>query len=153
MLIMPVASRDIDVQILDHPVQPVAVEPFPEPAGAECTFVGRTRMEVHPEHGALLHLTYEAYVPLARRVLTDLAEQAADRFACHAVRIHHAVGDVPIGGASVLVQVACEHRSDAFAACRFLIDELKRSAPIWKRQRWADGASWSAGTPAEPGET
>ena len=51
---MGTASTDIDVQILDRPVQPVAMEPFPAPAGAECAFVGRTRMEVHPEHGALV---------------------------------------------------------------------------------------------------
>jgi molybdopterin synthase catalytic subunit len=152
MLAMAVAPRDIDVQILDHPVQPAAVEPFPEPAGAECAFVGRTRAQVHPEHGALTQLTYEAYVPLARRVLADLAGQAADRFDCHAVRIHHAVGDVPIGAASVLVQVACGHRGEAFAACRFLIDGLKASAPIWKRERWADGTTWATGNPVEPEE-
>lgn len=150
---MAAAPTDIDVQILDHPVQPVAFAPFPAPAGAECTFLGRTRMEVHPRHGALVHLTYQAYEPLARQVLTDLAGQAADRFECHVVRVHHAVGDVPIGQASVLVQVVCGHRAEAFAACRFLIDGLKAAAPIWKRQRWADGTTWSTGSPVETGES
>jgi molybdopterin synthase catalytic subunit len=153
MLRMAVASRTIDVRILDHPVQPQALAPFPEAAGAECSFLGRTRREVHPEHGALVRLAYEAYVPLAQRVLTDLARQAADRFDGRAVRIHHAVGDVPVGEASVLVQVACGHRGDAFGACRFLIDGLKTSAPIWKREFWADGTTWSTGHPVEPGET
>ncbi len=142
----------IDVQILDHPVGVAAVTPFPESAGAECSFLGRTRMEVHPRHGRLVRLSYEAYVPLARRTLSDLAEEAAGRFECSVVRIHHAVGEVPVGDASVLVQVVCGHRAGAFEACRFLIDRLKKTAPIWKRELWADGTSWSPGTPvSRPG--
>ena len=149
---MAAAPPDIDVRILDHPVQPVSLEPWPQAAGAECAFVGRTRMEFHPEHGALVRLSYEAYRPLAERVLTDLAGHAAERFDCRAVRLHHAVGDVPLGAASVLVQVVCGHRDGAFAACRFLIDELKKQAPIWKREHWADGTTWSTGNPVAPGE-
>jgi molybdopterin synthase catalytic subunit len=152
MTVMPVASPSIDIQVLEHPVRPASMEPFPQSAGAECAFVGRTRMDVHPRHGALVELVYEAYVPLARRVLADLAEDAAVRFGCQALRIHHATGTVPIGQASVLVQVACGHRGDAFAACRFLIDGIKSTAPIWKRQRWADAATWSTGTAVEPPE-
>jgi molybdopterin synthase catalytic subunit len=150
---MPAAPPLIDVQILETPVQPVSVEPFPDSCGAECVFLGRSRLETHPEHGALVNLTYEAYAPLARRVLAELARQAVERHACRAVRIHHAVGDVPVGAASVLVQVACGHRDEAFAACRFLIDRLKATAPIWKREHWADGATWSTGGPVEPLET
>ncbi|MHC4219305.1 MAG: molybdenum cofactor biosynthesis protein MoaE [Planctomycetota bacterium] len=150
---MSAAGPDIDVQILDHPVGAVAVEPFPQPAGAECAFLGRTRQDVHPEHGALVELTYEAYVPMAQRVLAELAEEAAQRFDCRVVRIHHAVGEVPIGQASVLVQVVCGHRDAAFTACRFLIDRLKTAAPIWKRERWADGVTWSRGHPVRPEES
>ncbi len=144
----------IDVQILDHPVQALGVEPFPESAGAECSFLGRTRLDVHPKHGRLVRLSYQAYVPLARRTLSDLAEQASREFDCDMVRIHHAVGEVPLGDASVLVQVVSSHRAKAFEACRFLIDRLKDTAPIWKRELWADGASWSEGTPvAGPGSS
>ena len=91
----------IDVQILDHPVQAQPVEPFPESAGAECSFLGRTRLEVHPEHGRLVRLSYQAYIPLARHTLSDLAEQASRQFECDMVRIHHAVGEVPIGAVLV----------------------------------------------------
>ncbi len=52
----------------------------------------------------------------------------------------------------MLVQVVCGHRDDAFGACRFLIDELKRAAPIWKREEWADGTTWSKGHTARPPE-
>ena len=85
----------IDVQILDHPVEREPVDPFPEPAGAECVFLGRTRMEVHPEHGALRRLTYHAYLPLAQRTLDRLAEEAARRFGCLTVRIHESLGARP----------------------------------------------------------
>ncbi len=139
----------IDVQILDRPVRAHAVRPFPESAGAECAFLGRTRKEEHPQHGTLRRLSYEAYVPLARRTLDELAESAARQFNCDVVRIHHAVGEVPVGEASVLVQVVCGHRAKAFEACRFLIDRLKSTVPIWKREQWADGTSWSQGTPVD----
>ncbi len=143
------ASRcEFDIQLLDRPVGVVPFEPFPDAAGAECVFLGRTRIETHPRHGKLVRLEYEAYRPMALRVLRNIAQQAADRFECLAIRIHHATGVVPPGEASVLVQVVTGHRGASFEACRFLIDELKKSAPIWKREHWADGATWSRGEPA-----
>lgn len=143
------AAPVIDVRILDRPVAATPLEPFPAPAGAECVFLGRTRHEVHPEHGALERLEYEAYRPLAERQLVELAEMAAARFACETVRIHHALGEVRVGEASVLIQVACGHRQRAFEACRFLIDRLKATVPIWKRETWDDGTTWAEGTPVE----
>ncbi len=145
---MPAAPA-IDVRICDRPVGMVDADHFPPDAGAECVFLGRTRGETHPRHGTLTRLSYEAYRPLADRTLTDLARDATRRFDCMFVRIHHAVGDVPVGDASVLVHVVCGHRAQAFEACRFLIDRLKASAPIWKRELWADGTSWSRGTPVD----
>ena len=144
---------------------PLPSEPPPQPSpqgggspdlswgnsgGGECVFLGRTRGELHPEHGALLRLRYEAYGSMAEGVLRELAEEAVERFGCLLVRVHHAVGVVDIGEASVLVQVVCGHRGEAFEACRFLIDELKKRVPIWKKEEWADGTSWSEGTPGPP---
>lgn len=83
--------------------------------------------------------------------MRELAEQAISRFECTAVRLHHAMGDVAVGEASVLVQVACGHRDQAFTACRFLIDELKRHVPIWKREVWQDGTTWAEGVPVQRG--
>jgi molybdopterin synthase catalytic subunit len=133
----------IDVQLFDHPVRMLALEPFPREAGGECVFLGRTRLEHHPQHGELRRLSYEAYREMAERVLRDLAQQTIERFECFAVRVHHAIGEVPVGEASVLVQVVCGHRDKAFAACRFLIDRLKSDAPIWKREQWERGETWS----------
>jgi molybdopterin synthase catalytic subunit len=87
---------------------------------------------------------------MAMKMLEALARDAVQKHGCFAVRIHHALGEVPPGEASVLVQVACPHRAAAFEACRFLIDRLKAEAPIWKREVWHDGATWSPGAPVAP---
>ena len=140
-------SAVIDVQLMRRPVAYAPIEPFPHEAGGECVFLGLTRAEVNPKHGKLLRLSYEAYEPMAQAMLGDLANEAAMLFGCMFVRIHQALGDVALGEASVLVQTACAHRGAAFDACRFAIDSLKRLAPIWKREVWEDGTTWSAGNP------
>ena len=142
----------VDIQLVPHPIQGDATRPefplgFPPDAGAECVFIGRTRAEAHPVHGPLVRLDYHAYEAMAATVLRALADRAIADYGCSAVRIHHATGPVAIGEASVLVQVACGHRDKAFAACRMLIDRLKAEAPVWKREVWSDGATWSQGTP------
>jgi molybdopterin synthase catalytic subunit len=147
------SSPVIDVRLVDGPVRYEPIEPFPPPAGAESVFLGRTREERHADHGDLQRLEYEAYAAMAERVLREIAREALERFRCRAVRVHHAIGDVPPGEASVLVQVVTAHRSEAFDACRFLIDELKKRAPIWKREQWADGTTWSTGQPVAAPET
>jgi len=139
----------IDVQLTDQPVAVQGMKPFLPTCGAECVFLGRTRGERHEVHGDLIKLSYEAYRPLAERTLRDLAEEAVARFGCAAVRLYHAMGDVPVGEASVLVQVWCGHREQAFEACRFLIDALKARAPIWKREVWSDGTTWAEGVPVQ----
>ncbi len=138
----------VEVRLSDGPVPIAAIEPFPASCGAECLFVGRTRREMHEQHGLLIRLSYEAYRPMAEDVLRGLAQQAVERFGCKAVRVVHAVGEVGPGEASVIVQTACGHRAAAFESCRFLIDELKKVAPIWKREEWADGTTWAEGAPA-----
>ena len=148
---MPSLDAHIDVQLTDRPVQFTPIDPFPHTAGGECAFLGRTRIETHPSHGRLIRLSYEAYAPMAEQVLHDLACQAREQFGCLFIRIHHAACEVPTGEASVLVQTACAHRAAAFDACRFLIDRLKSQAPIWKREVWQDGVTWSAGVPVQGG--
>lgn len=142
----------IDVQIRSGPV--VAMDPPSLAAGGgECVFLGRTRHEIHTEHGSLCCLDYEAYEDMALTKLHDLAAAAIDRFDCLFVRVHHSTGEVPVGQPSVLVQVVCGHRAEAFEACRFLIDELKEQVPIWKREVWERGTSWSPGHAVAPDTT
>lgn len=144
---MPNGQAVIDVRMCDGPVKYDQPEVFPSQAGAECVFLGRTRGEHHPDHGGLLGLTYEAYQPMALREMKRLAEEAAARFGCLLVRMAHATGRIDPGQASVLIQVATPHRAEAFDACRFLIDGLKSSLPIWKREEWDDGRTWVEGNP------
>lgn len=140
--IMPGALR---ATVTDaHALDPAA------PVGAECMFLGRTRSESNDRHGDLMALEYEAHETMALKILNDLARIAIERFDCRLVRMHHAIGRVAVGEASVFVQVLTAHRDESFVACRFLIDELKKSVPIWKREVWKDGTTWVDGRPATP---
>jgi len=118
---------------------------WPADCGAESVFVGRTRRETHPEFGPLVRLEYEVYAPMAEKLLETMAREAAERWGCRAIRLTHAQGAVAPGKASVVVQVAAPHRSEAFAACRHLIDLIKHELPIWKREIWERGTTFVEG--------
>ena len=107
-------------------------------AGGIAMFIGAVRD--HDHGGAVLSLSYTAH-PSAAAELRRVAEKTAASFAVRAVAAVHRVGDLAVGDLAVIVAVACDHRDEAFEACRFLIDELKASVPIWKQQRFADGSS------------
>ena len=94
-----------------------------------------------------LYLDYEAYEPMALKQLQGLAEQARERFGVGGVSIIHRIGRLQIGETSVLIAVASAHRSAAFDACRWLIDTLKKTVPIWKKEHFEDGAVWADGDP------
>ena len=135
-----------DIHLSQEPVRISTWTPFPL-GGAECSFLGVTRPDHHEDHGDLIALEYEAHEVMALSAMHALAEEATRRWSLLAVRSHHALGPVRIGEASVAIQVVCGHRPEAFEACRWLIDELKSQVPIWKKERWQDGSSWSEGTP------
>jgi molybdopterin synthase catalytic subunit len=117
----------------------------------------------HPEDGAAvlfdgvvrnntrgrrtLYLDYEAYEVMALKQMEDLAERAIAQFGVRGVRIVHRLGRLQIGETSVLIVVASAHRAPAFDACRWLIDTLKRTVPIWKKEYFEDGAVWADGEP------
>jgi MoaE-MoaD fusion protein len=94
-----------------------------------------------------LHLDYEAYEEMAAKQMAELAAQARERFGVRQVTMVHRLGRLEIGETSVLIVVASAHRGQAFDACRWLIDTLKKTVPIWKRETFADGAVWAAGEP------
>jgi molybdopterin synthase catalytic subunit len=109
-------------------------------SGGVCAFAGCTRAETHADHGALAALAYEAYGEMAQREMERLAADAKARWLLSAVVLIHRVGTVPVGDCSVVTAAAGGHREEAFAACRWLIDTLKRDVPIWKKEIWASGA-------------
>jgi molybdopterin synthase catalytic subunit len=94
-----------------------------------------------------LYLDYEAYEEMALKQMNGLAEQARERFGVRQVTIVHRLGRLEIGETSVLIVVASAHRGAAFDACRWVIDTLKKTVPIWKKETFADGAVWADGEP------
>jgi len=94
-----------------------------------------------------LFLDYEAYEEMALKQMNGLIEQALSQFRVREIAIVHGIGRLQIGETSVLIVVASAHRAAAFEACRWLIDTLKRTVPIWKKEYFEDGAVWADGEP------
>jgi molybdopterin synthase catalytic subunit len=113
--------------------------------GASVIFEGIVRN--HSRGRRTLFLEYEAYEEMALKELESLASQAISQFEIRDVAIVHRLGRVEIGETSVLIVVASAHRAAAFEACRWLIDTLKRTVPIWKKEHFEDGAVWADGEP------
>ena len=113
--------------------------------GAVVVFDGIVRN--HSRGRQTLHLDYEAYEEMAARQLSELSSQAIEKFGVRHVTLVHRLGRLLIGETSVLIVVASAHRAQAFEACRWLIDTLKQTVPIWKQETFVDGAVWAAGEP------
>jgi molybdopterin synthase catalytic subunit len=145
----PVHNPWIDAQVCAGPLHYEEL-PWPQSCGAEAVFIGRSRAERHTEHGELLSLDYEGYPQMMEPLLHRLALRAARDHRLLAVRARHALGPIPLGAASVLIQCAAGHRAEAFTGCRWLIDEIKRSLPVWKRERWASGWTRVEGITPQP---
>ncbi|HZW94808.1 MAG TPA: molybdenum cofactor biosynthesis protein MoaE [Candidatus Eremiobacteraceae bacterium] len=113
--------------------------------GAAVVFEGVVRNQTRGRK--TLYLDYEAYEEMALRQMEGLAGQALAQFEVRDVALVHRLGRLEIGETSVLIVVASAHRGPAFDACRCLIDTLKRTVPIWKKEYFADGAVWADGEP------
>ena len=113
--------------------------------GAAVVFEGIVRN--HTRNRQTLFLDYEAYEPMALSQLNALAEKVLANYKIRKIVIVHRVGRLEIGETSVLIVVASAHRAAAFDACRFAIDTLKRTVPIWKREHFTDGVVWADGEP------
>jgi molybdopterin synthase catalytic subunit len=117
--------------------------------GAVCVFDGIVRDNTRGR--ATLHLDYEAYEEMALQQMRQLRVQAMERFGVREVAILHRLGRLGVGETSVLIVVASAHRGAAFEACRWVIDTLKKTVPVWKREQFADGAVWAEGEPFPSG--
>ncbi len=116
--------------------------------GAAVVFEGVVRDNTRGRR--TLYLNYEAYEEMAAKQLEALAEEAISLYPIREVAIVHRLGRLEIGEISVLIVVASAHRGAAFDACRWLIDTLKRTVPIWKKEFFVDGAVWADGEPFPP---
>jgi molybdopterin synthase catalytic subunit len=133
------------VEITDAviPVAEIAAEIKAGPDGAVCVFDGCVRDNSRGRK--TLHLDYEAYREMALEQMRGLAAEAVTRFGVRDVAVVHRLGRLYVGETSVLIVVASAHRGAAFDACRWLIDTLKKTVPIWKKEQFVDGAVWADG--------
>jgi MoaE-MoaD fusion protein len=111
--------------------------------GAIVTFDGCVRNQSHGR--ATRYLEYEAYESMALAKMQEIAAEARSRFAIDRVAIAHRLGHLEVGETSVFIAVSAPHRPAAFEACRFAIDTLKRTVPIWKKEFFGDGTAWADG--------
>ena len=139
-LIPPVSGGAF--RITDDPLSlDVAVaEVAHDEAGAIATFTGTVRAASRGRN--VRYLEYEAYTEMAESVMAGLAAVLKERYDLHDVAIHHRVGRVEIGEASVVIAVSAPHRQDALAACKAAIDELKSTVPLWKKEVYEGGEEW-----------
>jgi molybdopterin synthase catalytic subunit len=119
--------------------------------GAVTSFLGLVRD--HNQGRRVTHLVYEAYEPLAVRALDRIVDESRERWPAVALAIHHRVGRLEIGEASVAIAAASPHRADAFAACRYAIERIKQIVPIWKHEYCDGGDVWIEGATADPDDT
>jgi molybdopterin synthase catalytic subunit len=114
-------------------------------SGATVLFLGTVR-DHSPGKESVTHLEYEVYAEQVEAKIREIIDQAARRWPILSAAVEHRSGRVMLGETSVAVAVATAHRADAFDAARFVIDELKTKAPIWKKEHWPGGAEWSQGS-------
>jgi len=101
----------------------------------------------HTRNRQTLYLDYEAYEEMALKQMDSLSREGIARFGVRHVTLVHRLGRLNVGETSVLIVVASAHRAPAFDACRWLIDTLKKTVPIWKKETFVDGVVWSPGEP------
>jgi len=118
-----------------------------EGCGAVCTFLGIVRATHKGRR--VQHLEYEAFEPLALKALERIAGEAADEWPGVRLAIHHRVGRLQVGEASVAIAAAASHRAESFQACRYAIERIKQIAPIWKHEFFDEGDAWVEGATAD----
>ncbi len=128
-----ITDKEIDVSNVIRSVHDPA-------AGGVDIFIGTTRN--HSKGEAVLGMEYEAYIPMALKVMHELAETVRSKWEIKKIAIVHRVGRLEVGDPSVVIAVSAAHRKEAFEACRFTIDKLKESVPIWKKEIFTDREEW-----------
>jgi molybdopterin synthase catalytic subunit len=94
---------------------------------------------------AVQYLDYEAYPSMAEKVMRDLATEAQERFGLEDCAVLHRTGRLEIGETSLLIAVSCGHRAESFEGTHWLVNEIKKRVPVWKKEVWDDGESWIEG--------
>ena len=133
------------IEIVRSPIENAAIaqEVRGDEDGAVATFDGCVRNHSHGRQ--TLYLEYEAYESMACAKMQEIAQYLHQTYSIHRVAMIHRLGRLEIGETSVFIAVSSAHRAAAFDACRFAIDTLKKTVPIWKKEFFADGAVWADG--------
>jgi molybdopterin synthase catalytic subunit len=137
-------------RIIDKPINlQELVDYVSDPAaGAIATFIGTTRN--NNEGRTVIALNYEAYPEMAEKELARVGDQAKEKWQICRMAIVHRIGPVEITQPSVVIAVSSAHRDAAFAACRFAIEEIKRTVPIWKKEVYEGGEVWIGTQTGDP---
>lgn len=140
------AEKTVRVAIRGQPLDAAAAlaEVQRPDAGAVAVFIGTVRDHSDGRAG-VTHLEYEAFEERVEEAIGVIVDEALSRWPILAGVVEHRVGEVELGGVAVVVAVSTAHRQDAFEAARYLIDELKSRAPLWKKEHWPGGAEWIEG--------
>ncbi|HLU53606.1 MAG TPA: molybdenum cofactor biosynthesis protein MoaE [Acidimicrobiia bacterium] len=143
---MDSSTQSIRIAVVDRPLDAAAAmeEVGRDAAGAIACFVGTVRDHSDGREG-VTHLEYEAFEERVEEVIRTIVDEAASKWPFLAAVVEHRVGRVELGEPAVVVAVSSAHRDDAFGAARYLIDELKARAPLWKKEHWPGGAEWVEG--------
>ncbi len=117
-----------------------------EEDGAVALFLGIVRN--HADDRPVRGMTYEAYEEMAEPVLAEIAREAAERLGTDRLAVVHRVGELAVGEVSVAIAASSPHRAESFDATRYVIEEIKKRLPVWKKEHYTDGgAGWVEGTP------
>lgn len=116
----------------------------PQSGGID-VFIGTVRNATKGK--SVIRLEFEAYEPMALKEMQKIAEQAFAKWPVQKLLIHHRIGVLEVGEVPVIIAVSCAHRDAAFEACRYIIDTLKQTVPIWKKEIFEDGEVWVAAHP------
>lgn len=109
--------------------------------GGTCVFLGTVRSGAGEEN--VEAIDYSGYEPMAEAEFNRILDEARRRWPAARIAVRHRLGEVVVGEASIAIAAAAPHRAEAFEACRYVIEEVKRRLPIWKKERWDDGeAAW-----------
>jgi molybdopterin synthase catalytic subunit len=140
------------IQLTDQPINPAELlaQAGDDGSGGVVLFLGRTRDNSRGEK--VIGLEYEAYEDLALKQMRKIEQEVLQRWPVRAMAMAHRTGYLKVGEISVAIAVACAHRGEAFEACRYAIDTLKKTVPIWKKEFRPDGSHWVEGVPLQTAE-
>ena len=113
--------------------------------GGNCLFIGTVRNKNKGK--VVTHLDFESYEAMALKEMDKIADQCLERYDIQNIAIHHGSGHVGLTDIAVIIAIASTHRTDAFEACKFAIDTLKDTVPIWKKEHLEDGSYWVGARP------